>query len=80
MWENEWDEKQAELKDKLKAVFKGEEDLRFDDERLELDRSFYNGVTPPGYELAGSTEPKMAYRSGYEVEDCGTLIFERVGC
>ncbi len=70
IWEDEWMNDPESIKVKLEKIFKGEEDLIFTDDELILDRSWYNNVTIPGYELVEEIPPTIVVRDEFEVEDC----------
>ena len=71
IWENELDE----IEDKLKDILEGKEDLNFTEDIIKLDRSWYNNVEIPGYKLIEELPPEMINRNGYNVENCGYLVY-----
>ena len=77
IWEDEWDGHSDVLKAKLTKVFKGDETFDFNEDVVELDKSFYNGIQIPGYVLLEDTNPTLVKRDTFEVENCGTSTFKR---
>ena len=73
IWENELDE----IKNKLIDIFQNKEDLNFVEDKLILDRSWYNSIEIPGYELVEEISPEMINRNGFNVENCGYLVYIR---
>ena len=78
IWEDEWTKSPEDLKSRLEKVFLGTEDLSFSGEEVILDRSWYNCMSIPGYELIEELPPKIVVREGYEVEDCGWLKLKKL--
>ena len=72
-----WESKLDEIENKLKDILEGKEDLNFAEDKLILDRSWYNNVEIPDYELIGELPPEIINRNGYNVENCGYLVYER---
>ena len=73
IWENNYEE----IKDKLKDILEGKEDLNFVEDKLILDRSWYNNVEIPGYKLVEEIPPEIVKRNEFDVENCGYLVYER---
>ena len=78
IWENEWINNPEEIQNKLKDILEGKEDLNFAEDKLILDRSWYNNIEIPGYELVEELPPEMINRNGFDIENCGYLIYERI--
>ena len=74
IWENNYEE----IQNKLKDIFEGKENLTFTEDKIVLDRSWYNNVEIPGYKLIEELPPEIVNRNGYNVENCGYLIYERI--
>ena len=74
IWENNYEE----IKDKLKDILEGKEDLNFVEDKIVLDRSWYNNVEIPGYKLVEELPPEIVKRNEFDVENCGYLIYERI--
>lgn len=79
IWEDEWTKSHEDLKSQLEKVFLGTEDLSFSgEEEVILDRSWYNNMSIPGYEVLEEIAPKLVLRDGYYVEDCGWLKLRKL--
>ena len=74
IWENEYNN----LIPKLKNILECKEDLTFTEDTIKLDRSWYNNVEIPGYELVEELPPEIMKRSKFNVENCGYLVYERI--
>ena len=74
VWENNYEE----IKDKLIDILEGKENLTFTEDKIKLDRSFYNSIEIPEYKLIEEIPPETIERSGFNVENCGYLIYERI--
>lgn len=77
IWEDEWDKNKESIKEKLIKIFENNEDLNFNDDKLILDRSWYNNIKFKSYELIDEMEPEMINRNGNYVENCGYLVYKR---
>ena len=77
VWEDEWIDHKEELKERLLKVLTGAENLAFTDDTLKLDRSWYNGIDIPGYELVEEVRPAVEVRHGYDTENCGWLVYKK---
>ena len=73
-----WESNSEEIKNKLKDILEGKEDLNFTEDTIKLDRSWYNNIEVPGYKLIKELPPKMINRNGFNVENCGYLVYERI--
>ena len=73
-----WENNQDEIKDKLKDILEGKENLTFTEDKIKLDRSFYNSIEIPEYKLVRELPPEMINRNGFNVENCGYLIYEKL--
>ena len=78
IWEDEWNNNKEEIKLKLKNIFKGEENLLFKDKEVILDRSWFNCLEIPGYILKKEISSEIVIRDGFEVEDCGKLVYIKI--
>ena len=79
IWEDDWIYDKGSVLERLKKVLLGKEDLSFNDDVIVLDRSWYNGVSIPGYCIANYTEPSIVVRyDKFEVEDCGEIILKKI--
>ena len=76
--ESEWINNKEEINGKIKNIFQGKENLNFTGDTIKLDRSWYNNVEIPGYELVGELPPEIVKRDKFDVENCGYLIYERI--
>ena len=74
IWENELDE----IEDKLKDILEGKENLNFTEDTIKLDRSWYNNIEIPGYKLVEELPPEIVNRNGFNVENCGYLVYKRI--
>ena len=74
IWENEFEN----IKNKLIDIFQNKENLNFTKDKIKLDRSWYNNLEIPNYKLIEELPPEIVNRSGYNVENCGYLIYERI--
>lgn len=54
------------------------EDLNFTDNIIKLDRSWYNNIKIPGYELIEETKTEIIIRHMYDTENCGYLIYKKL--
>jgi hypothetical protein len=77
IWEDEWIDSQEKVKERLKAVLERRESFEFVDDEIALDRSWYNNVEIPEYELIEETPPTIVQRHMYDTEDCGYLIYKK---
>ena len=75
--ESEWINNKEEIKKKLIDILEGKEDLTFTEDKIKLDRSWYNNVEIPGYKLVEELPPEIVNRNGFNVENCGYLVYER---
>ena len=73
IWENEYNN----LIPKLKDILEDKENLNFTEDVIKLDRSWYNNAEIPGYELVEELPPEIVNRNGYNVENCGYLVYKR---
>ena len=76
--ESEWINNKEEIKKKLKDIFQNKENLNFTEDVIKLDRSWYNNLEIPGYKLVEELPPEMINRNGFNVENCGYLIYQKV--
>ena len=76
--ESEWINNQEEIKKKLIDIFEGKENLNFIEDKIKLDRSWYNNIEIPGYKLVEELPPEMINRNGFNIENCGYLIYEKI--
>ena len=47
IWEDEWDLNKDNIKNKLIQIFNNAENLNFNEEKIILDRSWYNNIEIP---------------------------------
>ena len=73
-----WENNQDEIKNKLIDIFQNKENLNFTEDKIKLDRSWYNNIEIPGYKLVEEIPPEIINRNGYNVENCGYLIYQKV--
>ena len=73
IWENNYEE----IKKKLIDILEDKENLNFTGDTIKLDRSWYNNIEISNYKLVGELPPEMINRNGFNVENCGYLIYER---
>ena len=73
-----WENKYNNLIPKLKDILEGKENLNFTEDTIKLDRSWYNNVEIPEYELVEEIPPEMINRNGFNVENCGYLVYQKV--
>ena len=76
--ESDWINTQEEIKKKLIDIFEGKENLTFTEDIIKLDRSWYNNIEIPGYELVEKLPPEMINRNGFDIENCGYLVYEKI--
>ena len=76
--ESEWINNKEKIKGKIKNIFQGKENLIFTGDTIKLDRSWYNNVEIPEYKLIEEIPPEIVNRNGYNIENCGYLIYERI--
>ncbi len=62
IWEDEWNSNEDEIKTKLEKIFKGEENLVFEDDEIILDRSLFNNIEIPDYILKEEVLQKSILR------------------
>ena len=78
VWEDEWKAMNEVIKKKIKDTVEGRLP-EVGQKVLVLDRCWFSSKTSiPGYAFKGATEPKVVVRESNEVEDCGSLVFEKV--
>ena len=70
IWEDEWNSNKDLIKQKLIDIFEGKEII---DYSKPLDRSWYNNLEGEFKELP----PEIIIRNGFEVENCGYLVYIR---
>ena len=73
-----WESNSEEIKKKLIDILEGKENLNFTEDTIKLDRSWYNNIEIPGYELVEELPLEIINRNGYNVENCGYLIYKRI--
>ena len=73
-----WANNSENIKNKLIDIFQNKEDLNFTEDKLILDRSWYNNIEIPGYELVEELQPEIVNRNGFNVENCGYLVYKRI--
>lgn len=79
IWEDDWTVHKEEIENRLEQIFKGEEDLSFNEDILKLDRCWYSKLQKiPGYELIEETKPEIEIRKNLHIENCGYLIFKKL--
>ena len=78
IWENEYNKNPESIKKKLMDILQNKENLNFTESTIKLDRSWYNNIEIPGYKLVEELPPEMINRNGFNVENCGYLIYERI--
>ena len=74
IWENEFEN----IKNKLIDILEGKENLNFTEDKIKLDRSWYNNVEIPGYKLVEEVPPEIIHRGKFNVENCGYLVYKRI--
>ncbi len=72
IWENEWLNNKEEIKRKLISIFENKEVIDFS---KPLDRSWFNNISSDEYVLKEETEPELILRKGFNVPNCGYLIY-----
>ena len=77
IWESEWTNNKEEIKKKLIDILEGKENLTFTEDVIKLNRSWYNNVEIPNYELVEELPPEIIERSEFNVENCGYLVYKR---
>ena len=70
IWEDEWNSNKDLIKQKLIDIFECKEII---DYSKPLDRSWYNNLSGEFKELP----PEIIIRNGFEVENCGYLVYIR---
>ena len=78
IWENEYNKNPESIKKKLMDILQNKENLNFTESTIKLDRSWYNNIEISGYKLVEELPPEMINRNGFNVENCGYLIYERI--
>ena len=73
-----WENETITLIPKLKDIFEGKENLTFTEDVITLDRSWYNNVEIPGYKLIKELPLEIVNRNGFNVENCGYLVYQKV--
>ena len=76
--ESEWTNNKEEIQNKLKDILEGKENLNFTGDTIKLDRSWYNNVEIPGYKLIKEVPPEIVNRNGFNVENCGYLVYQKI--
>lgn len=74
---NIWDWELDEGINKTIKILEGRESLTFTDKILQLDRSWYNNIEIPGYTLIGDIAPTLINHNGYDIADCGKLVYNK---
>ena len=72
-----WENESNNLIPKLKDILEDKENLNFTEDVIKLDRSWYN-TEIPGYELVEELPPEIVNRNGFNIENCGYLIYQKV--
>ena len=78
IWEDEWVKDKDNIKNKLIDIFEGTENLNFTNNIIKLDRSWFNNIKIKNYILIEEIKPELIYRNGYNVENCGYLLYKRI--
>ena len=78
IWESEWTNNKEEIQNKLKDILEGKENLTFIEDVIKLDKSWYNNIEIPGYKLIEELPPEIIKRNGFNVENCGYLVYKRI--
>ena len=73
--ESDWINNKEKIKDKLIDILQGKENLNFTEDKIKLKRSWYNSIEIPGYKLVEEISPEMINRNGFNVENCGYLVY-----
>ena len=73
-----WENESNNLIPKLKDILEDKEKLSFTEDVIKLDRSWYNNVEIPNYKLIEEIAPEIINRNGYNVENCGYLVYKRI--
>ena len=73
--ENDWINNPENIKKKLIDIYQNKEDLIFTEDKIVLDRSWYNNIEIPGYKLVEEIPPEIDNKNGYNVENCGYLVY-----
>lgn len=75
VWENDWNCRGEEIRNKLKNVLDETEPV-LDGEKIVLDRSFPYGIIPETYHVSEITKPEVRLvGSRFRFYDCGKIIF-----
>ena len=78
IWESEWTNNKEEIQNKLKDILEGKENLTFIEDVIKLDKSWYNNIEIPGYKLIEELPPEIIKRNGFNIENCGYLVYKRI--
>ncbi len=76
IWEDDWDNNNEQIKNRLKIILNNEE--KFNDDELILDRCWFNGIILNGYNLIEEIPPYEEYRNGFKIKNCGFLKFKKI--
>ena len=77
IWQDQWNNKRQQVKNKLRDIFCRRQIFDFRQDKIALDRSWYNNVDILNYELVQQRQPKGIEREGFIVFDCGCLIYRK---
>ena len=77
VWEDDWTDRNEETREKIARALDGSDLKGFTDDCITLDRSWYEHAAIDGYSLVGETAPSILRKSGFDVEDCGCLVFKK---
>ena len=76
--ESDWINNKEKIKDKLIDILQGKENLNFTEDIIKLDRSWYNNIEIPGYELVEEIPPEIVNKNGFNIENCGYLVYKKI--
>lgn len=76
IWQNDWNERKEQIKDKLKAVLTNTEKIIFQ-ENFQLNRDWYFKQQINGFILT-IEKPIIENINGYSIEKCGKLIYKKI--
>ena len=74
---NIWDWELDEGISKTIKILEGRENLTFTEDIIKLDRGWFNNIEIPGYKLVEELPPEMINRNGFDVADCGKLVYNK---
>ena len=77
IWEDQWQNSQKIIQEKLISIFKNKEET-FSEDILKLDRNWYQNKEIEGYRLIKIQEPIVTIKNNNICENAGYLIYKKL--